>query len=222
WTARLLRLDTPPEQRGELWQKLDDFMLDLVRAKRQQHTDDILGGLIESDAAFTDQELTNIGKLLLIAGHETTANMIGLSTFALLQHPEQLRLLREDPELIPGAVEELLRYLTIVQFAVARVPTEDVELGGYVVPAGETVALHLPEANRDPRQFDHADTLDVTREKVRHVAFGHGIHQCLGQQLARAELTIGLARLLERFPTLRLAAEPGEIPLRDDMVIYGV
>lgn len=222
WTAKLLRLDTPPEEARDLFQKLDEFMLDLVRRKRQDPGDDILCGLIDSDAAFTDQELANIGKLLLIAGHETTANMLGLSTFTLLQHPDQLDRLRRDPSLIPGAVEELLRYLSIVQFFVGRVAIEDVEIFGQVIPAGETVTLHLPEANRDSHQFDDADTLDVTRERVRHVAFGHGIHQCLGQQLARTELEVGLTKLLARFPNLRLACDPTEVPLRDDMVIYGV
>ncbi|WP_152363587.1 cytochrome P450 [Microlunatus speluncae] len=222
WTAKLLNLDTPVAEIRDLWGRLDTFMLDLVRRKRETPTDDILGGLIESDAAFTDEELSNVGKLLLIAGHETTANMIGLSTFALLQHPDQLARLRREPELIPGAVEELLRYLSIVQFVAVRVALEDVELGGRLIPAGETVAMHLPEANRDPHQFEDPDTLDVTRERVRHVSFGHGIHQCLGQQLARTELVVGLGKLLERFPNLRLAVDPSEVPLRHDMVIYGV
>ncbi|GAB3747015.1 cytochrome P450 [Microlunatus parietis] len=222
WTAKLLSLETPVEEAGELWQRLDDFMRNLVRHKRRHPADDILGGLIDSDTAFTDEELANIGKLLLIAGHETTANMIGLSTFALLQHQDQLDRLRRDPDLIPGAVEELLRYLTIVQFVAVRVALEDVELGGHVIPAGETVAMHLPEANRDPDQFADPDTLDVTRERVRHVAFGHGIHQCLGQQLARTELVVGLGKLLTRFPGLRLAVDPSQVPLRHDMVIYGV
>jgi cytochrome P450 len=222
WTGKLLNLDTPVEEIRDLWGRLDAFMLELVRRKRERPADDILGGLIESDAAFTDEELSNIGKLLLIAGHETTANMIGLSTFALLQHPDQLDRLRRDPGLIPGAVEELLRYLTIVQFVAVRVALEDVEIGGRLIPAGETVAMHLPEANRDPHQFEDPDALDVTRERVRHVAFGHGIHQCLGQQLARTELVVGLGKLLERFPDLRLAVDPSEVPLRHDMVIYGV
>jgi cytochrome P450 len=202
--------------------ELDEFMLRLVRQKRANPTDDMISGLIESDAELTDEELANMGMLLLIAGHETTANMLGLSTLALLEHPGQLEALRADPELLPGAVEELLRYLSILQFGTIRVAQQDIEFAGRTIREGQTVVLHIPQANRDPGHYTDPDQLDVTRQRVRHVGFGHGVHQCLGQQLARVELTVGLTRLLARFPNLRLAVEQSEVPMRTDMAIYGV
>jgi cytochrome P450 len=221
-TAGLLRLNTPVKEVRRLAEELDEFMLRLVREKRADPTDDMISGLIQSDAELTDEEVANMGMLLLIAGHETTANMLGLSTLALLEHPDQLDRLRADPELIPGAVEELLRYLSILQFGTIRVAQEDIEFGGQTIRNGQTIVLHIPQANRDPEQYIDPDRLDVTRQRVRHVGFGHGVHQCLGQQLARVELTVGLTRLLARFPGLRLAVDPSEVPLRTDMAIYGV
>jgi cytochrome P450 len=197
-------------------------MLGLVRAKRRQPAEDLLSGLIHGDGGLTDDELVNIGNLLLIAGHETTANMLGLGTLTLLQHPGQLAALRADPTLFTGAVEELLRYLSIIQFGLLRVATEDVEVGGRRILAGDPVVVAVMTADRDPARFADPDTLDVTRGYSPHLAFGHGVHQCLGQQLARVELKVGLRALLERFPTLRLAVPPEQVRMRDDMAIYGV
>lgn len=121
-----------------------------------------------------------------------------------------------------AAVEELLRYLTVVQFGTTRTAVEDVELGGETITAGESVAVSLPAANRDPARFAGADTLDLAHDASGHLAFGHGVHQCLGQQLARIELRVGFAALAERFPSLRLAVPPEDVPLRGDMAIYGV
>lgn len=198
---------------------LRDFMGKLVLAKRAKPTDDLLSGLTTS--GLTDEELTNIGFTLLGAGHETTANMLSLGAFALLRHPDQLAVLRADPGGIDQAVEELLRYLSIIPCTV-RVALEDVELGGQTIKAGQTVTLSVPAANRDPQRFADPDSLDLRRSASGHVAFGHGIHQCIGQQLARVEMRVGYAALFERFPTLRLAVAPEEVPLRDDMLIYGV
>jgi cytochrome P450 len=161
--------------------------------------------------------------LLLVAGHETTANMIALSALCLLRDPDQLDALRAAPELPDSAVEELLRYLTVVQFGIRRTATEDLELNGHRIKAGTTVVAALPSGNRDEDQFpDAPDRLDVHRPYSPHLAFGHGIHQCLGQQLARVELKAALSALFHRFPTLRLAVPVEEVPMRDDMVVYGV
>jgi cytochrome P450 len=157
-----------------------------------------------------------------VAGHETSANMLSLGTYALLREPEQLAKLRADESLIDNAVEELLRYLTIVHIGVQRTPTEDVELAGVTLRAGETALIHLPSVNRDPERFPDPDRLDITRRAMGHLTFSHGIHQCLGQQLARQELKVGFTTLLREFPDLRLAVDPDEIPMRENMTIYGV
>jgi cytochrome P450 len=192
------------------------YVDELVQAKRAAPGDDMLANLTGTD--LTDEELVNIGVSLLVAGLDTTANMITLGAFALLRHPEQLAALRAEPE---AAVEELLRYLSVAPGTV-RSALEDVELAGQVIRAGESVTVSIPAANRDPGHFADPDTLDLRRSSAGHVAFGHGVHQCLGQQLARVELRVVLPALFNRFPTLRLAVPAEEIPLRTDMLIYGV
>ncbi|MER6089706.1 cytochrome P450 [Streptomyces bluensis] len=225
WTATMLRLDVSEDEAWQAREALRTYMRALVADKREHPDDALLSTLIRAqdpDPALTDQELTGMGRLLLIAGHETTANMLALGTYALLSHPDQLRSLREHPEGVGRAVEELLRYLTIVQFGTVRVAREDVEIHGVRIRAGQTVVASLPAANRDPGQFTEPDRLDLTREPSQHVSFGHGIHQCLGQQLARVEMQIAFPALLRRFPTLRLAVPPEQVPMRDDMFVYGV
>ncbi|WP_067968564.1 cytochrome P450 [Nocardiopsis trehalosi] len=184
------------------------------------------GGLIDALAAepgLTDEEITNISLLLLVAGHETTAHMLALGAFALLRHPDQLAALRADPGPAGGAVEELLRYLSILSAgAPSRAALEDVELAGYRVRAGETVVVSLPAANRDPGVFPDPGALRLDRDNARHhLALGHGIHQCLGQQLARVELRIALPALMARFPDLRLAVPAEEVPMREGSAIHG-
>jgi cytochrome P450 len=205
-------------------EELRAYMLELVQAKRAVPADDLLSGLAshEGEDRLDDEELINIGLLLLIAGHETTANMLGLGTFALLSHPDQLARLRSDPGLVDNAVEELLRYLTIVQFGLVRVATEDMTLEGRAIRAGEPVVLSLPAANRDPAHFADPDRLDLGRETLGHLSFGHGVHQCLGQQLARVEMRIGFSHLLAELPGLQLTVPAEQVRLRDDMFIYGV
>ena len=211
------------EDRARAGGELYGFIASLVAAKRAQRSDDMLSGLVhDADPPLTDAQLIDMALVLLGAGHETTANMLALGTFALLENPAQLEALRRDPSLIDATVEELLRYLTIVSLGVNRVATEDVPLGGVTIPAGDTVVLGTPEANRDTRHWDAPDQLDVERPRVPHLAFGHGIHQCLGQQLARVEMRIGLLELLTRLPRLRLTVPPEEVPLRNDMLIFGV
>jgi cytochrome P450 len=189
------------------------YLQQLVRRKRAEPDDALIAGLTGD---LDDEELANIALLLLVAGHETTATMLGLGTFTLLRHPDQMALLRADPDLIPGAVEELVRYLSIIGVGIVRVATENITLGDVEVQAGETVVLATPEAN----QTD--DGLDVTRPHAPHLAFGHGIHACLGQQLARMEMRVGWRLLLERFPGLSLAVPADEVPRRTGMVMPGV
>jgi cytochrome P450 len=211
----------PEQDRFAARVKVSAFLRHLVAAKRTAPDNALLSGLIaESD--LTDDELTNICLLMLFAGHETTANMLGLGTFALLRHPAQMAALRADPDLMPGAVEELMRYLSIIGPGIFRVATEDLVLGDAEIQAGQTVVLATPTANRSGELTDRPDELDVSRERTHHLAFGHGIHQCLGQQLARIEMQVGFRRLLERFPDLALAIPADQVPLRTDMAIYGV
>ncbi len=224
-TRALLSMTTDGPTIVRVRDEMDDYMLNLVRAKRQRPEDDLLSGLVgrqDEHGGLTDEELVNIGNLLLVAGHETTANMLALGTFALLAHPAQLAALRTDLSLVDQAVEELLRYLSIVQFGLVRTATEDLDVHGRPVSAGTPIVAALASANRDPRQFPDADVLDVTRRYSPHLAFGHGVHQCLGQQLARVEMKVGFRALLERFPSLRLAVPPAEVHMRDEMFVYGV
>jgi cytochrome P450 len=214
-SAALLNLESQAEEVTNAWVSVRALLGEIIDAKRHRLGDDLLSGLIAEDE-LTREELVTVGMVLLIAGHETTANMLSLGTYTLLNHPDQRAALLADPA---TAVEELLRYLSIVHIGPVRTAVEDVEIDGHLIKAGDTVAISLPGANRDPRKFHHPDSLDVTSDAQGHVAFGHGIHQCLGQQLARIEMRIGFAALLRRFPTLRLA---GEVRFRDTMSIYGL
>lgn len=196
------------------------YLAELVAAKRVNPTDDVLSELTDSD--LTDEELQGISLILLAAGFDTTANMLSLGTFALLQHPEQLAALRADPALTDQAVEELLRYLSVAK-TFMRTALVDVEVGGRTIEAGTTVVLSYNTANRDPERFADPHVLDLHRQDGGHLAFGHGIHLCLGQQLARIEMRIALSALINRFPTLRLAVPAEEVGLRPETAdIYGV
>jgi cytochrome P450 len=170
------------------------------------------------------REATQLALGVLIAGHETTANMISLSVAALLEHPDQRALLCEtdDPKVIATAVEELMRYLSIIQTGQRRIAVEDIEVGGETIRAGEGIILDVAPANWDARQFPDPDRLDLRREDGAHVGFGYGRHQCVGQQLARMELQIVLPTLLRRIPTLRLAVPLEELPFKHDTLAYGV
>ncbi|GAA2403165.1 cytochrome P450 [Actinomadura vinacea] len=225
-SAITLNTGNTAEEQARAGAGLLEFMRTLVAAKRENPGDDLLSGLIRGDLAadppLSDAELVDIGLTLLGAGHETTANMLALSTFALLEHPDQLAALRADPALIDNAVEELMRYLSIVHTGPRRIATEDLTVAGVTIPAGATVLVSVPTANRDAARWSAPERLDLTRPRSPHLGFGHGVHQCLGQQLARVELRIGLAELFTRLPSLRLAVPATEIPLRTDMVIFGV
>ncbi|MFD8210251.1 cytochrome P450 [Streptomyces sp. NPDC059695] len=197
-----------------------EYLARLVAAKRANPTDDVLSELTDSD--LTDEELKGISLILLAAGFDTTANMLSLGTFALLRNPDQLDALRADPTLVDSAVEELLRYLTVAK-SFMRTALEDVEIGGVVVEAGTTVVLSYHTADRDPERYADPHTLDLGRDAGGHLAFGHGIHLCLGAQLARVEMRVAFAALLARFPTLRLAVPAEEVALRPEAAdIHGV
>ncbi|MEU9499990.1 cytochrome P450 [Streptomyces sp. NPDC048196] len=219
-SAKFMEKEVALDEKMAAYTGLTTYLAELVTRKRAEPGDDILSDLARDDD-LTIEELTGIAFLLLLAGHETTANMLALGTFALLEHPEQQAELRADPGRIPDAVEELLRYLSVADIFY-RYATEDIELGGETIGKGSTVVVSLLAANRDPRRFDDPDTLDVHRKARGHLSFGHGVHQCLGQQLARIEMRAGFDGLLRRFPTLELAVPAGEVKLRTDMNIYGV
>ncbi|EOD65340.1 cytochrome P450 [Amycolatopsis vancoresmycina DSM 44592] len=215
----MVREQTLEEKMGA-YIALNTYLTELVTNKRAEPAEDILSDLARHDD-LTIEELTGAAFLMLLAGHETTANMLSLGTFALLEHPEQAAELRADAELLPGAVEELLRYLSVADIFF-RYATEDLELGGETITKGSTVVVSLLAANHDPRRFENPDTLDIRRNARGLLSFGHGVHQCLGQQLARIEMRAGFGGLLKRFPDLALAVPAGAVKLRTDMNIYGV
>ncbi|WP_067710849.1 cytochrome P450 [Nocardia yamanashiensis] len=219
-SAKFLVKDQELEEKMAAFGAMTTFLAGLVIGKRAEPTQDILSDLAQ-DEDLSIEELTGIAFLLLLAGHETTANMLSLGTFALLEHPDQLALLHADPDLIPDAVEELLRYLSVADIFY-RYATEDIEVAGELITEGSTVVISLLAANRDPHRFADPDALDVQRGARGLVAFGHGVHQCLGQQLARIEMRAGFTALLNRFPTLELAIPATEVKLKSDMNIYGV
>ncbi|MGW2710624.1 cytochrome P450 [Streptomyces sp. NPDC001356] len=197
------------------------FMSDLMLAKREHPTDDLFSGLATSE--FEDGEIINLGLTLLGAGLDTVAGTLALGVFALLNNPDQYALLgkAEDDETVSRAVEELLRFTTVLPF-LQRTALEDVEIDGHVLKAGEMVTLSTAAANRDSDKFGDPDTLDLTRSARGHVSFGHGIHQCVAQQLARVELQVAFPALARRFPTLRLAVAPEEVLVRDEVAFYGL
>lgn len=201
------------------------FLRELVAAKRANPTDDLPSSLVAlRDGAdqLSEDELTSMAWLLLIAGHETTVNLIGNGVHALLTHPEQLALLRAQPDRVGAVIEELLRFTGPVQVATPRRTTEPVDIGGITISAGQIVIPALLAANRDPACTAQPDTLDITRTDNPHLAFGHGIHHCLGAPLARLEARIALGSLLTRFPQLRLAVPPEHLTWRPGVIMHGL
>jgi cytochrome P450 len=193
------------------------YVRGLIAAKRADPADDLLSALIavhEGGDRLSQDELTSMVLLLLVAGHETTVNLIVSGTYALLSNPDQLALLRAEPERLPAAVEELLRYDGPVQVTIPAAAAAPIEVGGVTIPAGDVVLPALLAANRDPARFPEPDRLDITRPSNPHMAFGHGLHHCLGAPLARLEGRIALGALLARFPGLRLA-DPATEPARN-------
>ncbi|MEV7402131.1 cytochrome P450 [Streptomyces sp. NPDC091267] len=207
---------------------LDEYFRELIERKRRDPGEGLLDELIAKQletGALDRDELVRLAEILLVAGHETTANMISLGTFTLLQHPEQLALVRDwgggGGSGVPAAVEELLRFLSIAD-GLSRVAVEDIDVSGVTVRAGDGVILSTAVINRDEAVYPSPDELDLGRSARNHVAFGFGIHQCLGQNLARAELEIALPALFSRLPGLRLAAPAEEIPFKPGDTVQGL
>jgi cytochrome P450 len=207
--------------------QLSGYLADLIASRKVQPTDDILGALValreEDDARITEGELVSLAMAILVAGYETTANQLGKFVLCLLDNPEQLHTLRAHPELIPNAVEELMRLIPLSAGAqIAYLATEDVELGGVLIRAGEGVIASTASANRDEAVFPHADRLDIERPDIFQLGFGHGAHFCLGAHLARVELQVALESLLARFPDLRLAVPATDVPWKDGSAVWGL
>ncbi|CAG6390694.1 cytochrome P450 [Streptomyces cocklensis] len=226
WSAQALQVASPGHRQALAG--LHGLLAGLVADKRRSPGDDLLSALVavrdEDDGRLTEEELVGTAMMLVVAGHESTVNLLGNALLALLQHPEQLRLLRERPELMPGAVEEFLRYDTSVERSTSRYAAEDLELGGVSVPRGGMVVVALGAAGRDAPQSRAEDpgVLDVTRPGARHLAFGHGVHYCLGAPLARLEAAIALRTLLGRLPELELSVPVDSLQWIGSGIIRGV
>lgn len=215
------RMTQRPEQHAAVHERLSAFCVDLIESRRREPVEDLIGLLVKAQdevEGFTDEELVMLIRLFIIAGVDTTANQLSNSVYALLTHPDQLALLRARPELYPGAVEELLRFVPLTTGSFTRVATADVEIAGVTVPAGDGIMVSLPSANRDESAFAEPNRLDLTRDRDnRHVAFGHGPHHCPGSQLARMVLQTALRSFVERLPTVRLAEPVSYVPSRQTL-----
>jgi cytochrome P450 len=224
-TRRIIGRRTEIDERQTAFDELRSYLDELVAAKEADPGDDLIGRQIRrqrENGSVDHDALVSLTFLLLVAGHETTANMISLGTMMLLENPDQLERMRQDPSKTLTAIEELLRYFTIADLANSRVAVADVELGGVLIRAGEGVLALSGGANRDPDAFADPDTFDIERHARHHVAFGYGPHQCLGQNLARTELQIVFDTLFRRIPGLRLAAPVDELPFKHDAFIFGL
>lgn len=215
WSAALARGMGPGM--GEAMRGLIDHVGDLIELRRAEPAEDLLSALVraQDDDRLSDVELVTLVLSLVVAGHETTAHLIANGTAALLTHPDQLKLVREDSSLLPKAVHELMRWCGPALGTRLRYATEDIDVGGTLVRKGEAVMPVLAGANHDPRAYERADRLDITRDPDRrretHVGFGHGPHYCLGAALARQEAEVAFGALLRRFPDLALAVDPDDL-----------
>ena len=201
------------------------YIRKLIKARRAAPQDDLISALVQAEEAgeqLSEDELVAMIFLLLVAGHETTVNLIGNGMLALLEHPDQLEQLRNDPALIKPAVEELLRYASPVEMATERYAREDITIAGVTIPRGAMVLAVIASANRDDRRFANPDRLDITRQPNKHLAFGQGAHYCLGAPLARLEGQIAINTLLRRSSDLRLAVPPGAVRWRRALVLRGL
>jgi cytochrome P450 len=241
-------LGIPVADRGWIWATVTDYgkggeelqrvprelaayFTGLIAAKRAEPGDDLLSALVlahdnaDEDGAevtLTTVELLSAAYHLVMAGFDTTVNLIASGTLALLTHPGEMARLRQDPSLLPAAVEELLRFANPVNHVTARFTTEDLPIGDVVIPSGEQVLIAISSANRDPAQFPDPNCLDLGRDTSGHVAFGHGIHYCLGAPLARMEAEVALGTLFARFPELSLAVPPQELRWRPVSLMNGL
>ncbi|MBB0242579.1 cytochrome P450 [Streptomyces alkaliphilus] len=224
WTRTMVAAVTP-EEIGAASMRMASYFGDLIEEKRRAPGDDLLTRLVnvsdDDGGRLSRHELIATAVVLLTGGFETTVNLISSGVLALLRHPDQLALLRERPELLPGAVEEFLRYETPNNLSSPRYATEPVDLGGVTIPTGHFVMISWLAANRDGR-FTEPDRLDITRPAGGHLAFGHGIHFCVGAALARLEGEIAFGRLLARFPDIEPAVDPSSLRWRFSTAMHGL
>lgn len=228
WSNVLIEGGDHPNETEEIdqhWQAFMEYLAELVASRRQDPRDDLITGLIQVEEQgdhLSEAELYDLIMILIIAGHETTVNLIGNGMLALLQHPDQMEQLKKQPELMKSAIEEFLRYNGPVQMATNRWAGETFEFRGTVIPEGDLVLVALDSADHDPDQFEAPETFDITRESNRHLAFGKGIHFCLGAPLARLEGEIAVGTLLRRLPGLRMKTVEEHLQWRSGLLIRGV
>lgn len=228
WSNSIIDTSNQDTSEDIVIQHMDEFVKYLgewFSKVRENPGNDLISQLLlaeEHGDRLTEQELYGVVILMIIAGHETTVNLIGNGVLALLEHPEQRKLLQDQPELIHGAIEEMLRYNGPVEFSTSRWASEDFEFRGVQMTRGDLVIVSLNSANRDPRQFIDPDIFNITREKSQHLAFGKGIHLCLGAPLARLEAEIAINTLLQRFPNIQLRGNIQELEWRPGMLVRGV
>lgn len=221
-TAAVTRQPAKGKEKPEVF---TNYLLELIAEKRQHPQDDLISQLVQIEEAgdhLSESELLSMIALLIFAGHETTSNLIGIGTLMLLEHPEQMERLKQDPGLVPSAVEELLRYNGPVLMPGPRFATTDVELAGQQIRKGDTIMIMLGSANRDESQFTHPDELEIARSLNHHIAFGQGIHVCLGAPLARLEGDIAFTTLLHRMPNLHLAVPRESISWHGNITLRGL
>lgn len=225
WIQVMVDITTEAEQRRDVIQRFLNYIKTLLVEKRARPGDDLTSSLVqveESGDQLDEHELISMLILLIIAGHETTVNLLGNGTLALLQHPDQFHLLQHDPKLVPGAVEELLRYTSPVSLSDERWASEDIEQHGKLIRKGQQVLAALISANADPQHVSAGEMLDITRREYQHLAFGKGIHTCLGAPLARLEGQIAFSTLLRRLPNLRLSGDPAHLNWKRNPVLHGL
>ncbi|MDH6113679.1 cytochrome P450 [Kitasatospora sp. MAP12-15] len=221
----LVRQGSTPPEIGAAMGEIRAFLAKLVADKEKAPEQDLISRLIvkyKESGTYDAERVISTAMVLLNAGHETTTSMIALGAVALLEHPEQLAEIQADPSLVPQAVEELLRYFSIADLVTFRTATEDIALGDVVIKAGEGLIALGAAANHDPQQFPNADILDIHRNARQHVAFGYGVHQCIGQNLARLELEIVFTTLFSRLPGLKLATPVTELPYKHQGLLFGI
>ncbi|MFG2894477.1 cytochrome P450 [Streptomyces sp. NPDC048248] len=226
-SKKMVQLSLPKEEKLAAHRTLHENLSRNMAKKRTEPDDGLLSRLVntwvDDKSVLSFEGAVGLGTLVIGAGHETTANMIGLGILALLREPEQRDILLSAPEKYAGpATEEMMRYWSMVQTEPRRVCLEDTEIGGVLIKAGEGVICSLPAANRDSEVFAAPEKLDLTRTERKHMGFGFGIHQCLGQNLSRVEMQEAWPRLFQRFPTLRLAVAESELHFHDDSLTYGL
>jgi cytochrome P450 len=204
---------------------MTQYLDQLAVRKEHEPTNDLMGRLAKEYVAtgeLSHEDLVGMVRLILVAGHETTANQLGLSVFSLLQHPDQLAEIKADPSLMRPAIDEMLRFWSISQDNIVRVAGGDVEIGGVHIAKDDPIVLAIPAANHDDREFPRGADFDIHRDAHHHLTFGHGPHYCLGATLATTEMEIALGTLFTRFPALRLAVDADELPFRHTSLVYGL